>query len=279
MPLPSQVKRETHHCSRSTQSHGTAPVRRRSRHELPRGSTPPGILWYPAPMPSSADLIAALTDIATETARDDVRRFFKGGDPDTRILGVPIGKIFPVAKRFADLDLAAIDALLDDPHYEIRMAAVSIMDFQARRKTLPGTDRKALFDLYLRRHDRIDNWDLVDRAAPHVVGEYLVGKDRSVLDRLARSDSPHERRTALVSTHAFLKRGEVADTFRIAGILADDPDEYVQKAIASWTREAGKRDGRALIDFLETHRDRLPRPTVTAASKLLPDRVRQALRG
>ena len=105
------------------------------------------------------------------------------------------------------------------------------------RKRLAEADRRALYELYLRRHDRINNWDLVDRAAPHVVGEFLVDGDRAVLDRLARSKDPHERRTALVSTYAFIKRGEVADTFRIAETLADDADVYVQKAIASWTRE------------------------------------------
>jgi hypothetical protein len=52
----------------------------------------------------------------------------------------------------------------------VRVGAVSIMDFQARaRKTTPERKRE-LFELYLRRHDRIDTWDLVDRSAIWVVG-------------------------------------------------------------------------------------------------------------
>lgn len=229
-------------------------------------------------MHASATLIAELEDIAEPSEIDSVRRFFKGGDPETDVMGVSIGKVFPVAKRFVALGLEDVEALLEDRRYEVRMAAVAILDFKARRKGVTAADREALCELYLRRHDRINNWDLVDRAAPHVVGEFLIDGDRKVLDRLAGSDDPHERRTALVSTYAFIRRGEVADTFRIAERLAEDPDRYVQKAIASWTREAGKRDEKALIRFLTANRDRLPRPTMTAASKLLPPPVRERLR-
>ncbi len=226
-----------------------------------------------------AALIADLEAIADPAKIEDVRSSFQDGDAETQFLGVPIGKIFPVAKRYTDLDLASVEALLADPHYEIRMAAVAVMDFKARRKSLPEADRAAIYDLYLRRHDRINSWGFVDRAAPHVIGEFLVDRDRSVLDRLARSADPHERRTAIVATHAFIKRNEVADTFRIAQILADDPHPYVQKAIASWTREAGKRDEDALVSFLQRNKDRLPRPTMTAASKRLDDATRARLRG
>ena len=229
-------------------------------------------------MHTPATLMAELQDIADPSEVDKVRRFFRGGDPATDVMGVSIGKVFPVARRFVTLGLDDVETLLDDRRYEVRMAAVAILDFKARQRRLPAADREALCELYLRRHDRINNWDLVDRAAPHVVGEFLVDGDRTVLDRLARSDDPHERRTALVSTYAFIRRGEVADTFRIAERLAEDPDEYVQKAIASWTREAGKRDQDALIRFLTANRDRLPRPTMTAASRLLPPPVRERLR-
>lgn len=229
-------------------------------------------------MTTPATLIAALQEMARSEDVDGVRRFFKGGDPGTTVMGVSIGRVFPVAKRFTALGLDDVERLLDDRCYEVRMAAVAILDFKARQKRLAEADRRALYELYLRKHDRINNWDLVDRAAPHVVGEFLVDGDRTVLDRLARSKDPHERRTALVSTYAFIKRGDVADTFRIAETLVEDADPYVQKAIASWTREAGKRDEGALVRFLTRNRERLPKPTITAASKRLPAEVRQRLR-
>lgn len=230
-------------------------------------------------MVTAAALLAELEARADPEDIKYVARFYKGGDAATEVMGVRMPKVFPIAKKFASLPLEEVERLLDDNRYEVRMAAVSVMDFQARQKNLDPAHRKALFDLYLKRHDRLNNWDFVDRAAPHVVGEYLVDRDRSVLDRLARSENPHERRTALVATYAFIKRGEVTDTFRIAEILAEDRDDYVQKAIGSWVREAGKRDEDTLVSFLTANKNRLPMTTITAASKKLSDEAKQRIRG
>jgi hypothetical protein len=215
-------------------------------------------------------LIAELEVMARPEAVPSVARFFAGRRPDDTVMGVSIGSIFPVAKRYKALPLAEINRLLDDARYEVRMAGVSVMDFQAREKRLSEADRKALFDLYLGRHDRINNWDLVDRAAPYVIGEYLIDRDRSILENLARSHDPHRRRTALVATYAFLRRKDTDWTFRIADLLASDTDTYVQKAIASWTREAGKTASEALKTFLARNATVLPRPTMRDASKGLP---------
>jgi hypothetical protein len=156
--------------------------------------------------PSQA-FVAALKEMAEPSAVAGVARFFHFTEaPGTRILGVRIGKVFPVAKRFSGMPLAEIEKLLDSAYYEVRMGAVSIMDFQARSRRTTAEQRKALFDLYLRRHDRINNWDLVDRAAPHVIGGYLADKPRDALYRLARSADPWERRTAIVSTYYFIRR-------------------------------------------------------------------------
>lgn len=65
-----------------------------------------------------------------------------------------------------------IERLLESPIHAVRVGAVSVMDWQARRRTTPDERRHDLFDLYIRRHDRIDTWDLVDRSAVHVIGEY-----------------------------------------------------------------------------------------------------------
>ena len=57
----------------------------------------------------------------------------------------------------------------------------------------------------MRRTDRINNWDLVDVACPHVVGGYLYDKPRDALYELARSENMWERRTAIVSTYFFIR--------------------------------------------------------------------------
>jgi 3-methyladenine DNA glycosylase AlkD len=227
--------------------------------------------------------VAALEAIADPKKIPEVERFFhpdaNARSSGNKFLGVSIGRIFPVAKRFAATPLNDVEKLLESPYYEVRLGAVSIMDFQARAKSTTPAQRKALFDLYLRRHDRINNWDLVDRAAPHVIGRYLAEADkpRSVLDRLARSRNPWERRTAVVSTWYFIRAGELDDTFRIAARLARDPHELVQKAVGSWLREAGKRDQPRLVRFLDAHAATMPRTMLRYAVEKLPAPVRARL--
>ena len=207
--------------------------------------------------------IDALKEISDREKVAEVSRYFwpdpNAHSDDNKILGVSIGKIFPIAKQFVEMSLKDIERLLDNPYYEVRMGAVSIMDFQARNKKITPEEQKALYDLYLRRHDRISNWDLVDRAAPYVVGGYLADKPRAVLYKLARSKNPWERRTAIVSTYYFIRLGDVEDTFGVAEILVKDKHELVQKAVGSWLREAGKRDQKQLVRFLEKHADSMPR--------------------
>ena len=113
--------------------------------------------------------------------------------------GVGMGQIFSLARECMNMQPAEIERLLESPTHAVRVGAVSVMDFQARdRKTSLERERE-LFELYLRRHDRIDTWDLVDRSAIWVVGEYLVDKPRDVLYELAASDQPMERRTAILA--------------------------------------------------------------------------------
>ena len=229
------------------------------------------------------NFIAELRKSATPNAREAVARFFhpdvNAKSTGNRVLGVSFGKIFPVAKRYSGMPLADVERLLESPYYEVRLGAVSIMDFRARARKISTEDRRALFDLFLRRHDRINNWDLVDRAAPHVVGGYLADQPRDVLYRLARSKNPWERRTAIVSTWFFIRQGDVEDTFRIAELLVNDPHELVQKAVGSWVREAGKRDEKRLLAFLKANAVTMPRVVLRyAVEKLSPSARRQFLK-
>jgi len=231
--------------------------------------------------PTAREFIATLERFADAEKIPEVERYFhvdaNARSAGNKILGVTFGKIFAVAKQFAAMPLGDVEKLLESPYYEARMGAVSIMDFQARAKRTTPAARKALFDLYIRRHDRINNWDLVDRAAPHVVGGYLTDKPRAVLSRLARSKNPWERRTAIVSTWYFIRAGELDDTFRIAGVLARDRHELVQKAVGSWLREAGKRDQSRLVQFLDTHASTMPRTMLRYAVEKLPASTRTRL--
>jgi 3-methyladenine DNA glycosylase AlkD len=215
------------------------------------------------------DFIDTLSLYKSDNEPDKVERYYKGSDKSTKALGVKFGDLFSTAKEFKDLPLEEISQLMRSKFYEVRMGGMSILDFKARNKKLSEADRKGLFDFYIDHHDRIDNWDFVDRAAPHVVGEFLIDKKRDILYKLARSKDPWRRRTAIVSTHAFIKRGEVDDTFAIATLLVRDKHELVNKAVGSWIREAGKKAPRRLIAFLDEHAAFMPAVTLRYAIEKL----------
>ena len=200
------------------------------------------------------------------------------GDLDRPDPGIGMGRIFALAKELVDMEPAEIERLLASRDHVSRVGAVSVMDWQARAKRTTDERRRELFELYLRRHDLIDTWDLVDRSAIWVVGDYLVDRPRDVLDRLAGSDRPMERRTAILATFAFIRRGAVDDALRIAERLVRDPEDLVQKAVGWMLREVGKQDAARHAAFLDRHATTMPRVMLRyAIEKLPPDRRRQYL--
>lgn len=210
-----------------------------------------------------------LSSLATKSEILNNQRYFSDPDPANKFLGIRMAKIFALAKSFTSMPLQEIEKLLDSDYYEARMGAVSIMDFQARQKNIPADSLKELFNLYIRRHDRINNWDLVDRSAPWVVGGYLIDKPRKILYKLAKSKHVWERRTAIVSTYFFIRQDDLNDTFKIAELLVHDKHDLINKAVGSWIREAGKRDKGKLIGFLNKWATTMPRTTLRYAVEKL----------
>jgi 3-methyladenine DNA glycosylase AlkD len=186
-------------------------------------------------------------------------------DEEDKIMGVRMGKVFALAKEFIEMPPAEIEKLLESPIHEVRVGAVSIMDWQARSKKTPAERRKELFDLYIRRHDRINSWDLVDRSAPYVVGGYLFDKPRDILYKLARSRNTWERRTAIVSTGYFIRQGDIDDTFKIAEKLLKDDQDLIHKATGWMLRAAGGTDRQKLLGFLDKYAASMPRTALRYA--------------
>jgi len=186
-------------------------------------------------------------------------------DQEDVSIGVRMGQVFALAKEFMNMPLDEVEKLLESSIHEVRVGAVSIMDFQARNKKTSGERKKELFDLYIRRHDRINTWDLVDRSAPYVVGGYLFDKKRDILYKLARSARMAERRTAIVSTGYFIRQGDVTDTFKIAEILLNDHEGLIHKATGWMLRAAGDQDRDQLVGFLEKYAASMPRTTLRYA--------------
>jgi 3-methyladenine DNA glycosylase AlkD len=202
-----------------------------------------------------------------------IQRYFKTGTGDygegDRFIGVRMGTVFSLAKEFIEMSPGELETLLESDIHEARAGALSIMDKQGRRKRTPEVRRHELYELYLRRIDRINNWDLVDLAAPFVVGRYLFDKPRDVLYQLARSENLWERRTAIVATAYFIRQGDIDDTFRIAELLIGDDQDLIHKAVGGWLRAAGGQDRTRLLEFLDQHASRMPRTMLRYAMEHL----------
>lgn len=229
-----------------------------------QGTTRPTRTGQPSDV-TATEFVEQLLVLGITAVPERERTTSKAGHANDELVALPMREVFALAKRFVDLDVDQIENLLDSPVHKVRVGAVSIMDFQARRRATSACRREALFELYLRRLDRIDHWSMVDRAAPSVVGGFLDDKPRDPLYRLAASASWLGRRTAIVATWHFIQQGQLDDTFGIAEILVDDHHDLVQKAVGGWVREAGRRDVGRLRAFLDAHAATMPRTALRYA--------------
>jgi len=211
--------------------------------------------------PTAKHFIERLKTYQSDAEREKILRYFKtpsNGEVD-QFIGVRMGQLFTLAKQFIEMTPDEIEKLLESKIHEVRAGACSIMDKQARSKRTTPERRKELYDLYLRRHDRINNWDLVDVCAIHVIGGYLFDKPHKILYKLARSKNMWERRTSIVSTAYFIRKGELDDTYKIAEMLLGEQEDLVHKATGWMLRFAGDKDRPRLLKFLDQYAATMPR--------------------
>lgn len=191
------------------------------------------------------------------------------------VLGIGMGQVFALAKEFMNMELDELEVMLQSPVYEMRVGAVSIMDFQARSKKTTETRRKELYELYIRCHGRINTWTMVDRSALWVVGHYLFDKPRKALYKLAKSKMMAERRTAIVSTLYFIRKGDLDDAFKLAEIVLYDKEDLVNKATGWALRFAGDKDRKRLTKFLDKYAATMPRVTLRYAIEKFDKKERE----
>lgn len=223
-----------------------------------------------------------LRSIADPATAVIAQRFFKTapgqyGAGDI-FLGIKVPTLRALVKTFRDTPLKTIGALLKSARHEERFfALLLLMNFYQRGG---DADKQAAHDLYLTHTAHINNWDLVDVSAPHIVGDFLADKSRQVLYALVASESLWERRIAIISTLHFIRRNEFADTLRLAEHLLGDTHDLIHKAVGWMLREVGKRDLATEEVFLQQHYRSMPRTMLRYAIERFPQaRRRQYLNG
>ncbi len=209
-----------------------------------------------------------------EQAKNALKYFKTGkgeyGEGDV-FLGIQNPKIRKISKKY-DLSFEELQKLLDSEIHEERFAGLLIL--------MRNQNKEGAFKFYLANTRNINNWDLVDTSAWQIVGNFLIDKDRRVLYDLAQSEDLWEKRIAIISCFAFIRKNEFEDTLKIAEILLDDSHDLIHKAVGWMLREIGKRNEKVLEDFLKEHYGKIPRTTLRyAIEKFEEGKRKRWLRG
>lgn len=223
------------------------------------------------------EIRARLRKLGTKERAKVSRRFFKTGPGEYGegdcFLGITVPELRQLAASYQAITLREVTQLLRSTIHEERLLALLILC-----RTYAGGDesaKKTIYELYLRNSQFVNNWDLVDASAEHIVGAFLVGKSKRPLYALARSSDLWERRIAIMATFHFIKRGAFAETIKIARILLSDEEDLIHKAVGWMLREVGKRRLETAERFLRKHCTTMPRTMLRYAIERFPEPKRQ----
>jgi 3-methyladenine DNA glycosylase AlkD len=223
------------------------------------------------------EIIDHLHRLADPEIAEHSQRFFKTAegeyDAGDKFLGIRVPVIRQAVKKFKTIPLSVAEKLLMSEYHEIRLFAVLLLVFRFSKSSVDGQDK--IYHLYLGNTQYVNNWDLVDSSAHHIVGAYLSNKDRSVLYDLSKSNSLWERRIAIISTFYFIRKNQFDDTLHISELLLGDPEDLIHKAAGWMLREVGKRDTAIEVRFLKAHCQKMPRTMLRYAIEKFSKEERQ----
>ena len=190
-----------------------------------------------------------------------------------QFIGVSVPVLRKISKEFQTLSLDEIQKLMESKVNEERLLALFILTLQYQKGE--AKVKNNLYQFYLRHLEHVNNWNLVDASAHLIMGDALMNKKRGILLRLAASKMMWERRISIVATWAFIRKNDLEWTFKIAEILLKDKHDLIHKAVGWMLREAGKRDQKQLIHFLDAYGLKMPRTMLRYSIEKFPEQQRK----
>jgi 3-methyladenine DNA glycosylase AlkD len=188
-------------------------------------------------------------------------------------LGIRVPELRKLASEHRTLTPSEVLPLLQSPVHEERLFALLVF-IRAFSKG-EGSAREKIYGMYLENTRYINNWDLVDLSAPHIVGAFLMDRDRAPLYRLAQSPTLWERRIAVMATFHFIRHNQFSDTLKISRLLLSDKEDLIHKAVGWMLREVGKRNLATEEAFLNKHCRQMPRTMLRYAIERFPEARRR----
>jgi len=221
-----------------------------------------------------------LKTAADSSYAQTAQRFFKTGKGEYGegdiFIGVRVPHVRSIIKPYCSMiSLQETGQLLSSKIHEERLCALMILVQQYRSAENDETRQTEIFNFYIKNSSRINNWDLVDLSAPYISGDYLFERDRSILEKLARSGNLWKKRISIITTLGFIKRGDIAHSFLIADILINDSHDLMHKAVGWTLRETGKKDIESLEKYLKSRYKKMPRTMLRYAIEKFPESIRK----
>lgn len=214
---------------------------------------------------------------------EGLSRFFKTGPGQYGEGDVFLGIKVPVTRQvvkelWTKVCFDDLKECITSEYHEVRLAALLCLVKVFKSAKKDNALKQKCIDFYLSHTQYINNWDLVDLSCYELLGAWLQNQDRSILYDLARNGKTiWERRMGIVSTMAFIRKGELDDTYAIAEIFLDGKPlhDLLQKAVGWLLREAGKSDKERLAVWLEPRLRSIPRTMLRYAIEKFPEEQRQ----
>jgi len=212
-----------------------------------------------------------------ERAKHD-SRYFKTGPGEYgegRIsLGIKTSEKRRLAKKyFKEISLEETNNLLRSGISDYQFTALVILIHKYNYGN--ENEKKEIINSYLTNTKYVNNWDLVDISAYHLLGNHLLEKDKSILYNLANSENLWEKRISIISTFAFIRNNQFKDTLKISEILLNDSHDLIHKAVGWMLREVGKKDLQTEEEFLKKYYKKMPRTMLRYAIEKFPEEKRK----
>jgi len=207
-----------------------------------------------------------------------LQRFFKTGPGEyaqgDKFLGLTVPQIRKISKQYSGMDIDDAANLLRSGYHEERLAALFIMVSQFKKGD--GKSKEKIFKVYASNTKYINNWDLIDLTAGHIVGAHLENKPKGLLCQFARSKDLWKKRISILATFEYIYKGKPQETLKIAQILLNDEHDLIHKAVGWMLREVGKRcSQKTEEEFLQKYYKKMPRTMLRYAIERFPEKLRQ----
>lgn len=206
-----------------------------------------------------------------------LQKYFKTGKGEygegDRFLGIRAPNLRKLAKKYGNISMSQASELLKSSFHEERLFVLFVL--AGLFKKANEEDKKKIYNLYLNNISFINNWDLIDASAGHIVGAYSFSRDKKMIYALAKSKSLWERRISIMSTSYFIGHNEFNDTLEIAKMLLHDEEELIHKAVGWLLREIGNRNLDREERFLKKYYTTMPRTMLRYAIEKFPEKKRK----